>query len=171
MFGLGWGEMVLVGIVALIVVGPQDLPVMFRQAGKMMGKARGMAREFTSAMNAAADDAGMRDVANTLKNPAQGVTDSMTEWADFDDMEEERKDMSRKIHEATLKAEEKKRSAEAALLAEKAEAAPAAKAAPKAKAKTAPKTASAKSASKKPAAKTAAPKKPAAKKPAQKGDA
>jgi sec-independent protein translocase protein TatB len=48
MFGLGWGEMIVVGVVALIVVGPKDLPQMFRTLGRFSGKAKGMAREFTS---------------------------------------------------------------------------------------------------------------------------
>jgi len=68
MFGLGWGEMVVVGVVALIVVGPKDLPVMFRTMGRFLGKAKGMAREFTSAMNDAADGAGVRDIARDLSD-------------------------------------------------------------------------------------------------------
>ena len=43
MFGLGWSEMVLVAIVALIVIGPKDLPGLFRTMGQMTGKARPMA--------------------------------------------------------------------------------------------------------------------------------
>ncbi|MFT5867520.1 MAG: sec-independent protein translocase protein TatB, partial [Gammaproteobacteria bacterium] len=43
MFGLGWSEMVLVAIVALIVIGPKDLPGMFRTVGQFTGQARGMA--------------------------------------------------------------------------------------------------------------------------------
>ena len=55
MFGMGWSEMVLIGIVALIVIGPKDLPKMFRALGEFTGKARGMAREFSRAMEAAAE--------------------------------------------------------------------------------------------------------------------
>ena len=40
MFGMGWSEMVLIGIVALIVVGPKDLPNLFRTLGQFTGKAR-----------------------------------------------------------------------------------------------------------------------------------
>ena len=56
MFDLGWTELLLIGIVALIVVGPKELPVLFRKAGQFAGKIRGMAREFSRAMNNAADD-------------------------------------------------------------------------------------------------------------------
>ena len=58
MFDLGWTELLLIGIVALIVVGPKDLPLLFRKVGKFVGKARGMAREFSRAMDDAADEAG-----------------------------------------------------------------------------------------------------------------
>jgi len=70
MFDLGWTELLLIGIVALIVVGPKDLPVLFRNVGRFMGKARGMAREFSRAMEDAADESGVRDVAKTLKTVA-----------------------------------------------------------------------------------------------------
>jgi len=70
MFGMGWGELMIVGLVALIVVGPKELPVMFRTLGRFAGKAKGMAREFSSAMNDAADSTGMKDVAKDLNNIA-----------------------------------------------------------------------------------------------------
>lgn len=60
MFGMGWSEIVLISIVALIVVGPKDLPVLFRKVGQFAGKAKGMAREFSRAMNDAADEASPR---------------------------------------------------------------------------------------------------------------
>ena len=42
MFDIGWSELLLIGIVALIVVGPKELPGLFRTVGRFMGKARGM---------------------------------------------------------------------------------------------------------------------------------
>ena len=59
MFDFGFGELLLIGIVALIVIGPKDLPGMFKQVGKFTARARQMAREFSQAMNAAADDSGV----------------------------------------------------------------------------------------------------------------
>lgn len=70
MFDLGWTELLVVGIVALIVVGPKDLPVLFRKAGEFVGKMKGMAREFSKAMNDAADESGMRETASSLRNIA-----------------------------------------------------------------------------------------------------
>ena len=54
MFDLGWTELLVIGVVALIVVGPKDLPMLFRNVGRFVGKARGMAREFSRAMEDAA---------------------------------------------------------------------------------------------------------------------
>jgi len=70
MFGLGWSEMMVVGIVALIVIGPKDLPQLFRTMGEFTGKAKGMAREFSRAMNDAANDAGVNDISKGIKAAA-----------------------------------------------------------------------------------------------------
>ncbi len=70
MFGLGWSEMMVVGIVALIVIGPKDLPQLFRTMGEFTGKAKGMAREFSKAMNDAANDAGVNDISKGIKAAA-----------------------------------------------------------------------------------------------------
>ena len=84
MFDLGWSELLVIGVVALIVVGPKDLPVLFRNVGKFIGKAKGMAREFSRAMNDAADESGMRDVASTFKsatNPVGAAMDGVKDAA------------------------------------------------------------------------------------------
>ncbi len=67
MFDIGWSELLVIGIVALIVVGPKDLPVMFRALGQFTAKARAMARDFQRAIEDAAEDAGAKDVADNLK--------------------------------------------------------------------------------------------------------
>ncbi len=77
MFDLGWTELLVIGVVALIVVGPKDLPVLFRNVGRFVGKARGMAREFSRAMHDAADEAGVNDVAKGLKTAANPVSSAM----------------------------------------------------------------------------------------------
>lgn len=67
MFDIGWTELLLIGIVALIVIGPRDLPEMFRTLGRFTAKARGMAREFQRAMEQAANETGVKDVAKDIK--------------------------------------------------------------------------------------------------------
>ena len=86
MFGLGMSEMVLIGIVALIVIGPKDLPGMFRTLGQFTGKARGMAREFSRAMEAAADESGIKDVSKTIRaasDPKKFGADALKDATSF----------------------------------------------------------------------------------------
>jgi len=116
MFDFGLTELLLIGIVALIVVGPKDLPVLFRRVGEFVGRMKGMAREFTSAMNDAADQAGVKDVtrsikaaANPVKTGLDKVGEATKEFTNFDPMSEtgklasERLDSSKKMREATAK--------------------------------------------------------------------
>lgn len=82
MFGLGASEMVVIGIVALIVIGPKDLPGLFRTMGQFTGKARMMAREFSRAMDQAANEAGVKDISksiNAAANPTKFGTDKLKE--------------------------------------------------------------------------------------------
>jgi sec-independent protein translocase protein TatB len=73
MFDLGWLEILIIGITALIVVGPKDLPMMFRTLGRFVGKAKGMAREFSQSMEDAADESGVRDATKTLNSISEMV--------------------------------------------------------------------------------------------------
>ncbi|MEZ5674810.1 sec-independent protein translocase protein TatB [Thalassovita litoralis] len=173
MFDLGWTELLLIGIVALIVVGPKDLPGLFRSVGRFVGKAKGMAREFSRAMEDAADEAGVKDISTSLKaaaNPKQfgldkvkEATDSFKNWEPGKEtgLDEDRAAMAKKIHDASAKAASDRQAAEAAAAdSPEPDAKPVKKAAPKeAKAK-----APAKSGAKAPAKK--APKKSAGKAPA-----
>ena len=84
MFDLGFTELLVIGVVALIVVGPKDLPILFRNVGRWVGKARGMAREFSSAMNEAADQAGVNEIRkdlNTVTNPVRTAVDGVNKAA------------------------------------------------------------------------------------------
>jgi sec-independent protein translocase protein TatB len=98
MLDLGWTELLLIGIVALIVVGPKDLPVMFRSLGRFTGRMRNMAREFTRAMDEAADQSGARDIARdlrTMSNPRSAATKGFkkaTGLDEFDDLADDIED-------------------------------------------------------------------------------
>ena len=87
MFGLGWAEIMVVGVVALIVIGPKELPVVFRKVGQFIGKAKAMAREFTTAMNDAADESGLKEAVDTVNSISDGVSGisgvSQKNWTDF----------------------------------------------------------------------------------------
>lgn len=145
MFDLGWTELLVIGIVALIVVGPKDLPVLFRSVGQFVGKAKGMAREFSRAMNDAADESGMRDVAKGLKtatNPVASAMDGVKDAArdvtssldptkfkpgsETAKMSEERALNAKKIQASSARAAAERKAREAADALQKAEAAEAA---------------------------------------------
>jgi sec-independent protein translocase protein TatB len=71
MFDLGWSELLVIGVVALIVVGPKDLPRMLRTLGQYAGRARGIAREFQRSMDEAARQADIDE----LKDVKKGLDD------------------------------------------------------------------------------------------------
>lgn len=68
MLDVGWTELLLIGVVALIVIGPKDLPAMFHTLGRITARARGMAREFSSAMEDAAKASGVSEVTKDLRD-------------------------------------------------------------------------------------------------------
>lgn len=80
-----WSELLIVGIVALIFIGPKDLPGMFREFGRFMAKVRAMGREFSRAMEDAAKETGVKDVAADLRkvaNPKAMGLDAVKSAAD-----------------------------------------------------------------------------------------
>ncbi|WP_426035563.1 Sec-independent protein translocase protein TatB [Brevundimonas sp. DC300-4] len=69
--GIGGLEYLVIGIVALVVVGPERLPGMLRQLGKMVAKARGMANEFRSSFEEMARQSELDD----LRKEVQALRD------------------------------------------------------------------------------------------------
>ena len=64
---IGWSELLVIGIVALIVIGPKDLPRMFNTLGRFTAKARAMGREFQRAMDEAARESGVKEASADMK--------------------------------------------------------------------------------------------------------
>ncbi len=79
MFDIGWGELVVIGIVALIAIGPKELPTVLRTLGQWMGKVRRMAAEFQGQFQEAMREAELPD----LKKQAEELHSSVTEATDF----------------------------------------------------------------------------------------
>ena len=70
-FGIGYTELFVIGVVAIIVIGPKDLPRVLRAVGQTVAKMRGKAREFQGHLDSAMKDAGLDDV----KKEIQGLKD------------------------------------------------------------------------------------------------
>jgi sec-independent protein translocase protein TatB len=62
MFDIGWSEFVLIAVVALIAIGPKELPGVLRMIGQWIGKARKMAAEFQGQFQEAMREAEMADL-------------------------------------------------------------------------------------------------------------
>lgn len=89
MFDISWGELVLIGMVALIVIGPKELPTVLRTMGQWMTKIRRMASEFQGQFQEAMREAEMAD----LKKQVDGLTDPLKNFSDFNPVETARKEM------------------------------------------------------------------------------
>lgn len=73
MFDIGWGEMVVIGVVALIAIGPKELPGVLRMVGQWMGKARRMAADFQGQFNEAMREAEMADLKKSFDDVADAA--------------------------------------------------------------------------------------------------
>ena len=69
-FGIGSAELIVLGVIALIVIGPRDLPKVLRTMGQVMTKVRGLAREFQGHIEDAARDTGLDEVKKDLSKAA-----------------------------------------------------------------------------------------------------
>jgi sec-independent protein translocase protein TatB len=67
-FGIGYTELVVIAVAAIIVIGPKDLPRVLRALGKTMGKLRGMAREFQGHLDDVMREAGLDEVKKDLQS-------------------------------------------------------------------------------------------------------
>lgn len=89
MFDIGWGELVVIGIVALIAIGPKELPTVLRTLGQYMGKVRRMAAEFQGQFQDAMREAEMAD----LKKQAEEIKSSVSDLASFNPMANTQKEI------------------------------------------------------------------------------
>src|ERR1700743_668197 len=77
MFDIGWSEIAVIAVVALIAIGPKELPGVLRMVGQGMGKARKMAAEFQGQFQEAMREAEMADLKKSfdeVKEAASGFT-------------------------------------------------------------------------------------------------
>jgi sec-independent protein translocase protein TatB len=62
MFGIDSGELLIIAVVALVVIGPKDLPRVMRTIGQFVGRARGMARHFRTGVDAMIRESELEDM-------------------------------------------------------------------------------------------------------------
>ena len=74
MFDIGWSELVLIGVVALIAIGPKELPGVLRMVGQWLGKARKMAAEFQGQFQEAMREAEMADLKKSFDEVKEAAT-------------------------------------------------------------------------------------------------
>ena len=77
MFDISWGKLVIIGVVALLVIGPKELPMVLRTVGQWMSKIRRMAAEFQGQFQEAMREAEMADLKKSfdeVKEAATGFT-------------------------------------------------------------------------------------------------
>lgn len=95
MFDIGWPEMMVIGVVALLIIGPKDLPRVFKQVSQWIRYARGMANEFRSGVDDMVREADLEDAKKMFdsaselnpKNQIKNLIDpdqTLAEDLDFD---------------------------------------------------------------------------------------
>ncbi|MFZ2006355.1 MAG: Sec-independent protein translocase protein TatB [Stellaceae bacterium] len=70
-FDIGWPELMLIGVVALVVIGPKDLPAALRVAGYWVRKARSLSREFHSSVEQMMREVELHEVQNELRKATE----------------------------------------------------------------------------------------------------
>ena len=87
MFDIGWTEMMVIAVVAIVVVGPKELPGMLRTFGKTMGKVRRMSRDFQRQFDEALKEADLDEVRKGIEtvkkaNPTHALRQAMSPVSD-----------------------------------------------------------------------------------------
>ncbi|SFZ82366.1 sec-independent protein translocase protein TatB [Devosia enhydra] len=77
MLGFSWTEMMVIGVVALIVIGPKDLPVLMNKAGKFVAMIRKMGADFQREINRSAGLDEVRNIRTTITNPLKATAESI----------------------------------------------------------------------------------------------
>jgi sec-independent protein translocase protein TatB len=95
MFDIGWSELLLIGVVALIVIGPKELPGVLRTLGQWMTKVRRMANEFQNQFQDAIREAELAE----LKKEVDDMAAKAASYTNIDPLEDVRKDLEKSVGE------------------------------------------------------------------------
>ena len=99
MFDISWSEFLLIGIVALVVIGPKELPGVMRTMGQWTRKLRGMASEFQSQFQEAMREAEMADLKQQVDDMAHDIKSYNPLKSVRDDIETAGKDIETSLRE------------------------------------------------------------------------
>lgn len=79
MFDLGWSKLLLIAIIAIVVVGPKDLPPLLRALGKFIAQLRRQAEEFRAHFNDAMRDTGFDEIKRDVQSIKAAATETATD--------------------------------------------------------------------------------------------
>ncbi|MFJ5370275.1 Sec-independent protein translocase protein TatB, partial [Bosea sp. CER48] len=106
MFDIAWSEMVLIGAVALVVIGPKDLPKALRTVGQTVARVRRMASEFQGQFNEAMREAELADLKKQVEDVGGSVQSALN--TDFKPIDQIKDFEAPKPDDAALKEAEAK---------------------------------------------------------------
>lgn len=94
MFDMSWGEVLVIGTVALVAIGPKDLPKALRMAGQAVGKVRRMAGDFQAQFNEAMREADLEE----LRKTATDINDAVAPFkSQFDPLKSANEQLQKAI--------------------------------------------------------------------------
>jgi sec-independent protein translocase protein TatB len=102
MFDISWTEFLLIGIVALVVIGPKELPGVLRTLGQYTRKVRGMAAEFQNQFQEAMREAEMADLKKSVDDLAHDIKSYDPLKSAREDVESIGKDLSKDFEKKPL---------------------------------------------------------------------
>jgi sec-independent protein translocase protein TatB len=82
-FDIGWTELLVIGVVAVVVVGPKDLPRMMRMAGQWMGRGRTMAAQFRRSFDDMARHSELEELRAEVKRQRESTAAELARATDI----------------------------------------------------------------------------------------
>lgn len=101
MFEIGWSELMLIGIVALIVIGPKELPGVLRTVGRTVTKLRRMAGEFQGQFQEALREADLADMRKEISDITESTRSTLATSDMFDPLKSIRDEIRQTVEGTT----------------------------------------------------------------------
>ena len=83
MFSFGWSEILLIGIIVVVVIGPKDLPKFIKQIGFLIRNIRKISTDFKSSLNEIAEETEIKELAKSVKE-VQKIKDGINIKKNFE---------------------------------------------------------------------------------------